>query len=264
MKLSINILILMFFLIENQIKRTYIEGMMFIRKLFKLFVFSLVIGCAVTHAGLDEGLVDIATPRIRNLPYGGVALKVRQSDQISSTNRVFSKEGRPKFGNCGEIVFDIYPTTSPKMLGEKVGDIILLLFPHSRRGCVEPTLELTILVGKSGSHHFPTAEDFAVRKKGYGTAALETLFAALRKGEKAGIHLPKDTTIKLDVERHKPWLLDWYGRFGFTQEPDNLWNEFFVMKCPVKKLKFPLHKKRVDAAIKIQRAWRSHRACQKS
>ena len=62
---------------------------------------------------------------------------------------------------------------------------------------------------ENGNHHAPTDQDIALRQKRYGTVVLETLFASFRESEKEGTYLPKGAIIKLDAERHKPWLLAW-------------------------------------------------------
>ena len=227
--------------------------------------FKKLLGCIIVLLAAQvngvfsaANIVDIATKRSRRLPYTHVNLTVRETDQISN-GRCYAGT-RPKFGNYAEIVFDIETLPQPGIPSENVGDIVLLLFPEGHRTAY-PVLELTILIGKSNSHHFPTEEDLALRKKGYGTAALETLFASLKKGAKSGITLPEGTVVKLDIEQHKPWLKDWYGKFGFIEQPTGPFSEFWVMTCPVKKLKFPLNKKRRnDAAFKIQQAWRTYKA----
>lgn len=184
--------------------------------------------------------VAIATNPLAKLPYTNVTLEVKISDYIDpSFSRAFKSCADGQFfpSRAAELVFDIYNTER-----QRVGDIVLLFFPGGRAHIKAPVLELAaILIGTSNSHHSPTPEDIALRRKGYGKGALETLFALLRKNK---LQLPKSTILTLGVERFagKDWLVDFYSQFGFTAREPSPLSEFIPMTCPMQKLQFPMHK----------------------
>jgi hypothetical protein len=229
--------------------------------------FLLIIGCVLlasqfalsaTNINLVE-LVD--TTKTHRISFYSTSLKCTYSDKLDSRGNIFISGGSQKKQSVSmaTIEFDILKDTEGK-----VGKIMMQWYPKTTpyRTSLQKEKILRLRHIEVGQDN-PFGPPHRLQKHGHGTMAMETLLTILRQSN----YFPEGTELWLECQTFKPYLSPWYEKFGFTNQPTPpalIEDGVRYLAVPLKSTKFPLHKKRIKAAKKIQAFWRGYQVRKKT